>query len=114
MEKDLQKVWKDTMTALSRSHPGVFGMMNAGRLAEASDDCFTWESKDPKNTFQAEYLQRTENHQMVEDALTLAAGRACRFIVRRPEQAVRKDRSAANLQMFRDTFGAENVLVQEE
>ncbi len=110
---DLQKIWKDAMSAAAKSHPGLFGMLNNGRLAEAEDDTFVWEAK-KKDSFEESYLAIPANHDLMESILTQAAGRNCRFIIRTgTAKPAPKDGDGSGLQMFRETFGPENVIVQE-
>ena len=112
-DKDMLKIWKDAMGILAKSSPGAFGFLSAGRLADAQNGRFTWEPKENANPFSAEYLRRPEQHAMIEKALTEAAGAECVFVIGERSTAAQPTRPDDGLKEIYETFGAGNVIVQE-
>jgi DNA polymerase-3 subunit gamma/tau len=114
--KDQQQIWKEAMQAMARKNPGLFSLLSSGgKLAEAVDDCFVWAPRDTSFSFSLDTVNKPENREIVEDALSTAAGRACHFMVQVPEPE-KKTASGERetLRTLRDTFGADSVMVQEE
>ena len=87
--------------------------LRAGRLADAQNGRFTWEPKENANPFSAEYLRRPEQHAMIEKALTEAAGAECVFVIGERSAAAQPTRPDDGLKEIYETFGAGNVIVQE-
>ena len=104
------------MAALKKSAPGVHGMLLQGRFAGCQGNLYRWESPMGMD-FYVTALNSEAKRAAVAAALTQAAGAECRFEAVQPgqaEQSAGDGEEEALLESLGETFGKENLLIQEE
>ena len=104
------------MTALKKSDPGVHGMLLQGRFAGCQGNLYRWEAPMGQD-FYVTALNSESKRAAVAAALTQAAGAECRFEAAQPgqeEQSAGDGDEEALLESLGETFGKENLLIQEE
>lgn len=110
------EAWRDAMTALKKSDPGVHGMLLQGRFAGCQGNLYRWEAPMGQD-FYVTALNSESKRAAVAAALTQAAGAECRFEAAQPgqeEQSAGDGDEEALLESLGETFGKENLLIQEE
>ena len=110
------EAWKDAMAMLMKSAPGVHGMLKQGRFAGCQGNLYRWEAPMGQD-FYVTALNSESKRAAVAAALTQAAGAECRFEAVMPgqeEQPAGDGEEEALLESLGETFGKENLLIQEE
>lgn len=106
-------IWKNTRQILARSNPAVNAYLLNGDLVGAENGTYLWKSHSGFEVFN-EMIMGEENLSIVQTALTEAAGEESRFqAVTGDQQAEKKATVEEDLLSFQQSFGAENVTVQE-
>ena len=110
------EAWKEAMATLKKSAPGVHGMLLQGRFVGCQGNLYRWESPMGMD-FYVTALNSETKRAAVAGALTQAAGAECRFEAVQPgqaEQSAGDGEEEALLESLGETFGKENLLIQEE
>ena len=108
--------WKTAMDTLKRTATSVYGMLVMGSYQGFSDNTFRWCTR-PGQPIYATVVGSVKNRETIAAALTEAAGVESRFEIVQPEQkkdAGEQQNEEGFLNMMKETFGGENVSVQEE
>ena len=111
----MEQVWKDAMSQLAKTAPGLFTILGMGQLTSAENHVFRWAPKSKDNAFGGDLLAKPENQSRIEEVLSQIAGTPCRFTVDNGSgKASQPSMDPASLDDVYKTFGAENVTIQDE
>ncbi|MDO4483044.1 MAG: DNA polymerase III subunit gamma/tau [Clostridia bacterium] len=104
-------IWKAAMTEFSKADPGLFAQLKMGKLISGKDNQFLWMGKDVFVNMMNADNRRT----VIANTLTQIAGSPCTFKAVTEQQASTVSADAqSSIDILRETFGAENVIVQAE
>ncbi len=105
--------WKDAMAALKKGNPAAFSMLSTGRYAGCEGDTYRWEAPVGMEFFVGA-LNKEDKRDAIAAALTEASGIPSRFEASLPGKPKQEARGEdALLRELSDTFGKENMMVQE-
>ncbi len=110
-DKTMTQIWKQAIAGLAKTDPGLFALANQIRLVSAEDYTFRW-APASEDSAAAGFFTRPERAARMEEVLTMAAGEQCRFVPEHRERA-EQPRSAQSMDDLFETFGRENVIVQD-
>lgn len=111
--KSPEECWKAALNTLKRSAVSLFSVLKMGDLIRCENQVFYWK---PKQMIYAGMLNKEESRTAITAALTEAAGIESRLEVvhdglsKSPEQ---KQTDVGFVDLMKETFGGENVSVQE-
>ena len=109
------EAWKEAMATMKKTSPGTHGMLQMGRFAGCQGTLYRWETT-AGNDFFVSALNSESKRAEVAAVLTQVTGTECRFEAAMPgtEEAAGDDGEEALLESLGETFGKENLMIQEE
>lgn len=111
-----QDAWKEAMNLLKRTETGTYSLLVQGRFAGCEGACYRWEANPGMDVFVG-MLMKDAKRQAVANALTQAAGIQSAFEACVAGQAEAADQGKAEadfISELQESFGAQNVSIQEE
>lgn len=111
-----ESVWEEALKTIRKTEPGLYGQLKIGTFRGCQGQMYRL-GVSKENDFICVYLNKTANKQKVMQALTQAAGQQCGFEVtvempRESQSQIQQEKSL--LDNLYETFGKENVQIQEE
>ncbi|MBR4080786.1 MAG: DNA polymerase III subunit gamma/tau [Clostridia bacterium] len=104
--------WKEAMNILKKSDPGIYTPLTLGKFVGVNGSMYRWEGA---NEVFVNLLNAEAKRNRIAQALTEAAGMVCQFEACLPGKAKPQESSDEGfLAQLRESFGAENVAVQQE
>ena len=108
-----EAAWKDAMTLLMRSDPGIHSFLTTGgRFIGCEGDVFRWQSNEADSIFM-NTLNKEDSRARITQALTEAAGEGVRFEAVIPGQKEERFEDDGFLKELKDTFPPGTLMVQE-
>ena len=108
-------IWKAAMEFLKRTAPGKHGILAQGKFLGVQNGKYRW-TPNGGEPGPIAILNQDSNRKQIAQALTDAAGTACTFEAVGADAKIERmgDAEAVFLDNLRETFGAENVSVQDQ
>ena len=78
-DSGLAAVWNQLMESYKKNDPGIWSMLNHGKIMEVRDNVFRWQPNSEKDSFFRTALSGEEKKARISNALTELAGRPCVF-----------------------------------
>lgn len=110
-----EECWKAAMNQLKKTATSLYSMLQMGEFLGCERHTFRWRTK-PGQEIYAQVIGKEDKRALISAALTEAAGEDCRFDIVQPGQektAEEKQTDVGFLNMISETFGRENVTIQE-
>ena len=108
------ETWKEAMTALKRTSPGVAGFLSQGKLLGSDGVTYRWQAPAAMPVY-AEMLNQEERRDLIAAALTEAAGVESKFEAVMAGNDASPDHTEESLLAgLEETFSKANVMIQEE
>ena len=109
-----ESIWRGARQALARTSPSTNAYLINGTFKGVEDNTFLWAPQQGLEMLK-DMLMTPAHQTAIETALTGQAGEPACFqvVIEKPTQAP-SAAAEADLLSFQETFGAENVIVQEE
>ena len=123
VEAGAEAIYKAALQDIRKTMPMLYALMVPGRLAHETDGLFTVVFNSKTGGLNVNMLNQQERNEQVSTALSVAAGRPCRFraaiegTVEEKDQRIldaqeeAKRQAQENLQKVFDAFGRENVRI---
>ncbi|MDR1570009.1 MAG: DNA polymerase III subunit gamma/tau [Oscillospiraceae bacterium] len=109
---DANDLWERTVDIIKRKYTRIYGMVRGGQPQAVNGDELQvyFDNDDKQTSFYSEMLNKGSNRQLVDQALSQAAGRSMRFVPASGKRApVPPADNAAKLDKVFHTFGREKV-----
>ena len=107
-----EEAWKEAVNTLKKTDPGIYTPLTLGKFTGCSGNMYRWESA---NEVFVNLLNAEAKRNRIAEVLTEAAGATCLFEAYLPGKAPTADAGEDSfLAALRESFGAENVAVQQE
>lgn len=108
------ETWKEALSALKRTAPGVSGFLTQGKFAGTDGVTYRWEAP-AAMPFYAEVLNKEDKRALIAAALTEAAGVESQFEASAAHaDTAADDAESSLLSGLEETFSKQNVIVQED
>ena len=78
-DSGLAAVWNQLMESYKKNDPGIWSMLNHGKIMDVRDNVFRWQPNSEKDSFFRTALSGEEKKARISNALTELAGRPCVF-----------------------------------
>lgn len=78
-DSGLLSVWNQLMDTYKKNDPGIWSMLNHGRIAEVKDNIFRWQPNSEKDSFFRTALSGEERKKKIGSMLSELAGQTCYF-----------------------------------
>lgn len=78
-DSGLISVWNQLMESYKKNDPGIWSMLNHGKITEVKDNVFRWQPNSEKDSFFRTALSGEDKKARISSALTELAGRPCVF-----------------------------------
>ena len=78
-DSGLAAVWNQLMESYKKNDPGIWSMLNHGKIMEVRDNVFRWQPNSEKDSFFRTALSGEEKKARISKALTELAGKPCVF-----------------------------------
>lgn len=78
-DSGLLSVWNQLMDTYKKNDPGIWSMLNHGRIAEVKDNVFRWQPNSEKDSFFRTALSGEERKKRIGSMLSELAGQTCYF-----------------------------------
>lgn len=112
--RNTDETWKEALKTLMKTDPGAHSFLKQGRYLGSDGTLYRWEAPLGMDFF-AMALNKQDKCKAICDALTAASGVECRFEATvAGVQKANPDGDNDFVNGLEDTFGKENVLVQED
>ncbi len=110
--RSAEETWKEAVNTLKKTDPGIYTPLTLGKFAGLTGSMYRWEGA---NEVFVNLLNAEAKRSRIAEALTEAAGIPCQFEACLPGSAPKADLGEEGfLAQLRESFGAENVAVQQE
>ena len=78
-DSGLLAVWNQLMDSYKKSDPGIWSMLNHGKIAEVKNNVFRWQPNSDKDSFFRTALSGEEKKKRISSMLSELAGQTCYF-----------------------------------
>ncbi len=78
-DSELAAVWNQLMESYKKNDPGIWSMLNHGKIMEVRDNVFRWQPNSENDSFFRTALSGEEKKARISKALTELAGKPCVF-----------------------------------
>ena len=114
-DSDNNSIWNELMKQYKKADPGTWSMLNHGNIIRNDQDIFIWQPASPEDDFFLISLGRDDKKLQIGKALSVIAGKECRFDTLRREEgnAGSNDPEKDYLNTLYQTFGREPVDIVE-
>lgn len=110
------EIWGALMKQYQKTDPGIWSMLNHGKMIGTEGDLFQWQPNSPGDDFFVTTLSREATKTKIGKALSALAGHPCYFetVSRGAGTAQKNDSDQAYISRLYETFGQEPVIIKDE
>ena len=114
-DTDTENIWKELMDQYKKKEPGLWSMLNHGRIITNNGDRFVWQPASESDAFFLNTVGREDKKNQISSTLSELTGRPCSFETTEAgtKNTQEDDSDQAYIETLYQTFGKEPVDIVE-